>query len=163
MSFRVLPIATNNGAGDQIVYPFSVLKTTTNDGGSSILKITVTPGVVNNIVPNNMFDSFSATIQGDFYVKLTINTDGQKISTVSIKVGTDYPITQQPTPFALPSYFEILLAIIHNGAIFRTIGNGSIFTAGTQTYITTVDNPQAGVLPYTPYFVWDLSNTNVTV
>lgn len=155
MSFRYLPVRTE-GTSQQITYPFSVGKTKGITPGSYL--ITIAPGTVNNFIPSNAFQKFPINGTGIFYVKLAVFTDGGNVNAVTIIVDQSQPVRQEPTPFGLPAYLEILIALISDGNIFRTINNGSLSLSGQQLFITGVNPPaQPGELTYTSYSIWSIS------
>jgi hypothetical protein len=136
--------------------PFSV-SVASISGDPSDVSVSVRPGTANQFVPDNIFDAVTVANTGTFYAKLSIETDGQNITSCSINVDDSVPDQQAATPNALPSSFDILLAIIKDGKPYQT-QSGSLSIVGYQTFIVDADPPaDPGQLTYTPYFIWQIS------
>jgi len=118
------------------------------------LTATITVGTVNQFVPTNAFDSFTIDATGTYYVKASIESDGQKITSVEYNVDTSIPDNQTPTPFSLPTSFDILLAIVYNGRVYRTIDCGSVSLSGQEQFRVDKTSADPGSLPYSAYYVW---------
>lgn len=131
--------------------PFTTKLKTVDDE----LVATVTPGTVNGLVPSNLFDDFLISDSGTYYVKVAALTDGTAVTSVSLAVDTSEPEGQVVTPFSLPTYVEVLLAIVFNGRVFRTIACGNVELQGHEEFKEDKNPPaQPGELTYTPYYRW---------
>lgn len=113
--------------------------------------VTVEPGTLNNFLPDNWDDEFSAT-DAMHYAKAVITTDGRQQTGLSIAIDTTAPQAQAPQEFAVPTTIELLFGIIIEGTAFRTIS--SSFTASPKLWLTTEKQspPQPGELPFTQFF-----------
>jgi len=139
--------------------PFTVT-TAPVSGDTTSLHVSVTAGTVNSLLPSNNFDTFTISTTGLYQVKVRAlgDGDGKDITSCSLLVDTDPPEVQVPTPFALPSTVDILIAVILNGTVYRTIGCGSIQLTGTQEFITNPESPaDPGMLNYIAYYAWAAS------
>lgn len=127
-----------------------------SDPTSLIVKIS--PGTVNQFLATNMFDTFPVDDTSTYYVKATISTDGQNVTSWELNVDTSTADTQNATASALPTSFDVLIAIIDSGKVYRVIGPGSIGVNGHEEFITDKDSPAGpGELPYIPYYSWEIS------
>jgi len=150
---QITVIAGAGGAGDG---PCPFETSTTISGGTA--KVIVLPGTVNQFIATNAFATFAVDKTGTFYVKASIVTDGQDVTSFSIAVNGAEPNTQLATPSSLPTAFDVLLAIIKDGVAYRTIGCGSIAATPAQAFITDKPSPAGpGELTYIPYYVWEIS------
>ena len=137
--------------------PFSVaLNAVAGDPAS--LKVSVSPGTVNQYVATNVFDTFTISTSGTYYVKAGVETDGQDVTSFTIYVDTSEPDAQTATASSLPSSFDVLIAIIKNGKAYRVLSCGSIILNGHEEFRTDKDSPAGpGELTYIPYYVWQVS------
>lgn len=134
--------------------PFKITATTT---GASV-KISVSPGTANQYIATNVFATFTVSKTGTFYVKASIVTDGQNITSFSITCNGTEPNYQSATPSSLPTAFDVLLAIITNGIPYRTLGCGSIVATPAEAFRTDKPSPaDPGELTYIPYYIWEIS------
>lgn len=77
--------------------------------------VNIWPGTVNGIMPENMYEEFQISDESTNLIKLTIDSDGSSITSVTINVDSSQPDYQLATENALPSGFDILVGIIKNG------------------------------------------------
>ncbi len=119
------------------------------------IDVTFSPGTLNSLLPDNIFDTISIANTGLFYVILSATTDGHTVTSCSISIGTDPVGAQDPTPFALPTTFQVLLGIINDAVAYRVIGCGAITLMGRLQYTVEKDPPADPGLPtVTEYFNW---------
>jgi hypothetical protein len=133
--------------------PFDVSLATTETPGT--LSATLRPGSVNELLPTNIFDGFDVSSTGLFFVKLLVTSDGEKITSSEVEIDGDEPEPQTPTPFALPSSLELLVAVIEDGTEFRTMSCGSVTLSGHEEFVTDKSPPaEPGESTVTPWYVW---------
>jgi hypothetical protein len=133
--------------------PFAVT-TVPISGDDSSVTVKVTPGTMNSLVPDNMFDSLTATIDDVNYVTLDVTTDGQNITNYEIDCSTDAPDGQNAVANALPTTFDICLAVIQSGKAYQA-QYGSFTVYGTNTFTVNATEPVEPGLPVTtPYYQW---------
>jgi hypothetical protein len=140
-------------------HAFQILTSQNLQGG---LLLSITPGTVNNIIPNDIFQiednkielkKFSYSKNSITYVKLKCATNGKSINTVNINVDNQIVEPQTPTPFGLPSSFEILIGIVYNSQIYQIV-NSSLTVAGKVQYLESKNSATPGTLPFTVYLIW---------
>lgn len=146
-------------SGGTFACPFTVLLNAVS-GDPTSLTVSVSPGTVNQFVPTNLFDTFTIASTGTYYVKAGIETDGQDMTSFTIYCDTSKPDSQTATASSLPTSFDVLLAIIKDGKVYRVITCGSISISGYQQFITATDSPAGpGELNYIPYYIWQVSTS----
>lgn len=120
-------------------------------------KINVAAGSMNNLIPDNNFADFDFTVSDLIYVIATGTSDGKKITSVTLNVGTTAPTPQVPTASSLPTSVDILIAVVVAAKPYRVIPCGSITLNGAEQFITDTSSPaEPGQLPYIPYYVWSM-------
>lgn len=128
------------------------------DGDPDSLTVKVSPGTVNQFVATNMFDTSTVSDTGTFYVKATVETDGQDVTSWEINVDSSEPDAQSATASSLPTSFDILIAIINDGKVYRVLSCGSITLTPVLAFITDKDSPaDPGELTYIPYYLWQVT------
>lgn len=141
------------GAGAEIC-PFTTTAGAIVDDPDNV-RVQVSPGKINELIPTNCFDGFTVAKTGVFFVKSGVVTDGASVSSNTLAVDGTPPVPQVPVPFALPASVEVLLAVIKDGKPFRTIGCGSIQLNGHEEFVTDKSPPaEPGQLTFTPYYTW---------
>lgn len=119
--------------------------------------LTFRPGTVNNILPSNIFEEITWPSESEeaVMVKIQISTNGQAVTGAEIVVNTTAPESQEPTPFYLPSSFEVLIYVIYNGVATRIISCGSLSFYGTEQFrISPEPAAVPGQMTYQPYMIW---------
>jgi len=118
--------------------PFDIVLGGTADSPS----ISLWPGTVNGIMPENMFDTFTVDATSLWYVKATVDTSGGAVQSVSINVDTSSPDVQTPASDDFPTGFDVLLGIYKKGSIYNVAGGNVTLTANQ---INTYDGSWQGV------------------
>lgn len=143
------------GAGTVVTCPFDA---TIAPATGTNINVTLRAGTVNNLLPDNMFTTFTVDSTSIIQVKATATTNGQAVTSVTLNVDTTAASVQTPTPFALPSTVDVLISVIVNGIAYRIIPCGTINLVGQQQFITDKSPPATpGTLNYIPYYTWELS------
>jgi len=137
--------------------PAFTVSTQAISGDASNISVNITPGTVNQHVPDNMFDSLTCATSGTFYAKIGVTTDGQNVTSCSLSCDDSTPVAQNATASALPSNLDILLAIVKDKKVYQTQA-GSISLVGNQEFITDKPEPaNPGELTYIPYYTWAMA------
>ena len=144
-----VPVAT--------IYPFTITATTNAEDDTNI-DIRVSGGTMNQFLPTNITTVFTVPFTDLTFVKLIGSSDGEKITSCFLEVDENAPNAQTPTPFSLPTAPEVLLGVVFEGEVTRTIGFGSVVMGGNLEF-TVEKTPAAGPgeLTYTPYYAWRAS------
>ena len=152
----VIQTKPGSGGSSAIPCPFDVTVKAGAGNNDKIANVRV--GSVNQLVPDNYKQDFHFDPTGDdIQVKVKVNTDGAKVTSCTLVVDSSDPNQQTPTPFALPSEVEILVAVIIDGTPYRIIPCGSIQLVGQEQYKTDKETPaEPGQLQYTAYYSWVL-------
>ena len=149
----IIQTKPGTGGSSLIQCPFDA--TVTTDPTTKNTTVTVRPGTVNQLLPDNINEPFTVDISNDIKIKVKALTDGTQVTSCTLSVDDDDADTQTPTPFALPTSYEIVTGVIIDGKYYRTIPCGSIQLVGFQEYILDKDPPaDPGQLQYTPYYKW---------
>ena len=118
--------------------------------------IRVRPGTLNGILPTNWDDEFEVSGTGLHYAKAVITTDEQSITEVSIAIDTQEPEVVEPVKFALPETVEYTFGLFAEGAVYRTIGPGSITLTPDQWLVAAADpTAEPGEPTYDIYYKLD--------
>jgi hypothetical protein len=118
--------------------------------------IRVRPGTLNGILPTNWDEEFEVSGTGLHYAKAVITTDEQSITEVSIAIDTQEPEVVEPVKFALPETVEYTFGLFAEGAVYRTIGPGSITLTPDQWLVAAADPPaEPGEPTYDIYYKLD--------
>jgi hypothetical protein len=108
------------------------------------------------MVATNIFDTLTASKTELSFVKLAISSDGQNVTSFTINADSDTPNGQEATSNALPSSFDIPLAIIQSGRAYQ-LQDGSLQLFGVQSFTVDADSPvDPGMSTTTSYFVWQV-------
>jgi hypothetical protein len=134
--------------------PFEITVSSKADNPSQLI-ITVAPGTINNILPNNIIEGgklkeFSGSTGSMQKILLQAFTNGKIINSAIIKIGTSDPKTQAPVAFGLPSELEVLIGVVYNQTVYQVVSSSLYFGARIQ-YVTKSNDP---VLPFVPYLIW---------
>lgn len=119
--------------------------------------VTIAPGTVNNILPQNIIDKkgvlteFKISLDTLNYVKLLFNTNGKSINSAKISVDSKVITQQVAAAFSLPTIAEYLLGVVYNGQIYQLIST-NLNLGGKVQYVLKATEP--GALPFVPYLTW---------
>lgn len=150
-------LVTNGQAAAAESCPFTVSLTPVS-GDPTSLTVSVSPGTVNQFIATNVLDTFTITTTDTYYVKASVETDGQNVTSFTISVDTDAPDAQTATASSLPTSFDVLIALISDGTVYKTLTCGSIILTPVQAFITDTGSPaEPGELTYIPYYIWQVS------
>lgn len=157
---------TRNGGGTSLTIPRGA-----GGGGTNLLpfdinafsgeagwQATVQPGTVNQLLPDNMYDTFSIDGTSLWRCIATAYSDGESITACHLTFETNDPDPQIPTPFTLPGEVGLVVGLVRSGEAYRTIGEGSLILAGNEEYRTEREViAEPGELTYIPYYAWTAS------
>lgn len=148
----ILPKGSSSGGTS---CPFTVSIAPNAASPTTDIDVTITPGTLNQLLPTNIYDTFTIAKMGTFHVKLVASTDGEKVTSGAIEVDSTAAAATSPTPYSLPTTFDVTLAVIKDAASYRVIGCGSVSLFGRMQY-TVEKSPAAGPgLPtVTEYYNW---------
>jgi hypothetical protein len=127
------------------------------DGNPREYIITIAPGTVNNILPQNIIDKkgvlteFKIPLDTLNYVKLLFNTNGKSINSATISVDAKVVTQQIAAAFSLPTTAEYLIGVVYNGQIYQLIST-NLNLGGKVQYVLKATEP--GALPFVPYLTW---------
>jgi hypothetical protein len=119
--------------------------------------VTIAPGTVNNILPQNIINSegvlteFKISLNTINYVKLLFNTNGKSINSATVSVVSKVVTQQVAAAFSLPTSAEYLLGVVYNGQIYQLIST-NLNLGGKVQYVLKATEP--GALPFVPYLTW---------
>ena len=169
-TFRKLPGGTEivvtgsrgGGGAFQAAHPFQIRSTkkpSEDEEESNEYIVTVSPGTINSLLPDEIFDAESIkqhTIPKDAlrHVVLNAQSDGQQITTATISLEPTAPEPQSPVIFGLPAQADFLRGVVYNSSVYQVITD-NISVTGKQQFVTEKTAPaQPGELPYEVYYVW---------
>lgn len=113
----------------------------------------VWPGTINNLVPTNILTVFN--VASTINAILTVNTDGVSVTSASVGfTGTD-PSVQAAELGAAPAIFEILLAKIVGGRVFKSLKCGNLMASPDHVMDKEkATPPNNGGSLYDKYYQW---------
>lgn len=117
--------------------------------------VTLVPGVVNNLLPTNMFSTLSAPASGTRYVVLTVGTSSGEVTTAVLSIDSSAP---DPLPVELstpPVALALLIAVIIDGVAHQIV-RGNISLTAKEAFRVDRESPaEPGELPYLSYWTWE--------
>lgn len=147
----LIPVRLGGGTKEKS-YPFDVSIIPGSGAGQYI--VTVSPGTMNQLLPSNIFNEFTCggAVQ---QLKLRGYSNGRSITSCQMILDASGAAQQTPTPFALPSQVDVVVAVIVDGVPFRTIAPGSVTLTGSLQFTTTRDTGgDVSELNATSYYAW---------
>ena len=130
-------------AGNYASPAFSKLPFDISPGGtSSAPTITLWPGVVNGILPGNIYDTFSVDATSLWYVKAACTSDGTQITAATMHVDTAAPDIQTPATDAMPSEVDVLVGLYKAGMTYNIFQGNVTLTPST---VSSADGHYSGV------------------
>ena len=160
MSFISRRIQSRGGtiaAGSPIV-PFTVSFNPTDDS------ITIQPGVVNQLLPSNMYSGannspiFVLGAPTVYYVYLVCSTNGQSVTACPLSISVTPPSAIGNTSASAPATFHLALATVIGNVNNRTVyqhNTGNADVLAKQSFLvgkTGTINP--GQEPFDRYYTW---------
>jgi hypothetical protein len=166
-TFRKLPggteitVAPQRGGGGtpQVTHPFQITSFADPEGSpeSPTYLVTVQPGTINNILPENIFSGgiglteFSLPRNVLRYVCLSATSNDGSISSCTLSVDSSVPSQQTAVANTLPSSFKVLLGVVYNGTVKQ------IATDNLRAYGIILFNTYDGTQNRN-WYVWTWSN-----
>lgn len=133
------------------------LDTEAPDPESADRIVTVRQGVVNNLMPTNMFSELAVAPTGMWFVVLAISYATTGVVSAELIVTDAQPSPDAVAEEAPPASHDILIAVIHEAVVYQ-IRRGNINVTTTKAFSVTKEPPiDPGELPYTTY--WRLAVT----
>lgn len=118
-------------------------------------KVKVAPGLVGGILPSNWEAEF-AVGNGLSYMVANCQSNGKVITSASISNSTSAPQQQTPGLNTAPSSFDILFAVVKDGAAIRTMRGGHIAINPVISLSLSKPSPTPGLNVLDRYYVWGL-------
>jgi hypothetical protein len=118
-----------------------------------IYLVRVQPGTLNNILPSNWDEQFTANKDTTYFAFAQVATDGLAITGVTIQFDTTPPSLQSPEKYGIAGSVDILFGVFRNGGN-RVIGNGNIAVNPDRWLLASADPAAApGESPYDIYYL----------
>lgn len=137
----------------ETLHPFKINSLADGDN----FTVTVEPGVINNILPSNVFNGgvglteFSVPADSLRYVCLAAQSSDGVISSCTLSVDSAIPPQQTALANALPASFKVLLGVVYNGTVKQ------VATNNLRAYGTILFNTYNGT-QNRDWYVWTWSN-----
>ena len=150
-----LAASTGGGGFQEQTHAFKINASSPEEGS---YELTVDPGTINSILPNNLFDGGELTTHTYSenqvtHVILTATTDGEQVTSALIEVSGEAPQAQTPVVFGIPTEAKFLLGVAYNDTVYQVVTD-NITAVGKQMYIKNITGtPQPGQLAYEIYYV----------
>lgn len=130
--------------------PFDV---TGSISGTSLV-LSVAAGMVNGVIPSNIFNTLTTTTSGVKYVVVNCETDGKNVVAASCAVVTSLPVPQASTLNVAPPTFGVMIAAITGTEIAKTIACGNVTARVSPTVQVDSVTYTAGNRNYSQFFSW---------
>jgi hypothetical protein len=104
-----------------------------SSSSSSSPQIQIWPGLINGVMPANMFSTFTVDATSLWYIKATVDSDGSSVTGVTLNVDTDTPDVQKSADGELPTGFDVLVGLYKASMAYNIVGKNVTLTA-TQTF-----------------------------
>lgn len=117
--------------------------------------LTLRPGTINQVLPSNMFSTL--TLPGGSYTRyivLTATCSSGEVTSAALSVETTQPVAPGVDAGSPPASFAVLLAVIVDGQVFRTIAPGSLQAQVVESFRADKASPTFGLSPYDIYYTW---------
>jgi hypothetical protein len=147
------------GGTPQVTHPFQITSFADPEGSpeSPTYLVTVQPGTINNILPENIFSGgiglteFSLPRNALRYVCLSATSNDGSISSCTLSVDSSVPSQQTAVANTLPSSFKVLIGVVYNGTVKQ------IATDNLRAYGIVLFNTYDGTQNRN-WYVWTWSN-----
>ena len=117
------------------------------------LKVSVSPGTIGGILPDNWSEEFSVNEDETKYVKIKITSGEEGVDSATILLEDSEEVTNEYEKDKPPTNFTFILGII-NGRNYSMTTNTHIFVSPVVAYYEEKDDAKAGEMPYTIYYGW---------
>ena len=134
------------------ILPFDVLFTSTG----VTTQFRLYPGTVNGLLPSNIFTDVTFTGTGTEYIKLACVSDTFRVTAVDVTCNSTAPVLPAPTQNAAPASFDILVAVLVNGALFQ-IWEDNAIARPLLTYMLAKTAPTPGQPAFDLYYSWEIA------
>lgn len=131
--------------------------TPNQNGDYSSYEFSVWPGVINGIMPPNLFDggelakfTAGASVQN---VILKCTSDGKGITAATVEVSGTVPSPKPAVKFGLPNELNILLAVVYKSSVYQ-IESTSLQATPYTVGIAEKNNVTDGQYPYDVFLNW---------
>ena len=126
-------------------------------GDFSSYEFSVWPGVINGLIPSNLFDggklrkfTSNATLNN---VLLKCTSDGKELNACTIEVSTSLPSPDAAVLYGVPSNLNIVLGAVVKDAAFQ-VEFDNLSATPQMVYIKEKSSVAAGEYPYEVYLNW---------
>jgi hypothetical protein len=143
-------------------HPFQIKsfpKPADNDEETDTYIVTVLPGTINSLLPDDIFDGETIKqheIPKDAlrFVILDAETNGKQITAARVELLAAAASPQEPQPFGLPVTAQFLIGAVYNSSVYQVINTNVTVAAKQQAVISKTSPAEPGELPYEIYYVW---------
>jgi len=142
---RIKAIASGGAAEEN--EPFDVIV-------SSSTTITVWPGNINQLAPSNIFSTIAYTPGSTAYIKLSVTTDGRKVTAATVGTSATPISPIGVTESLAPTSFEVLLGIVVSGTVYQVWPGGNMVATISNQLTEDKASPVAGQTPYKYWYTW---------
>lgn len=149
---------TGGAAGSSRRLPFDLILTARED--SALYDLDLWPGTLNQLVPTNMFSTFTYNPTTSVFVSLACLTNGKQVTSCSIEVGTSAPSVIGVLENAAPSSFSVVLGVVLGDGTVGTvqqIQNGNFTAATEQALVQEKASPEVGLSPWIYWWTWEVT------
>jgi hypothetical protein len=169
-TFRKLPGGTeivvsppgSGAASISAAHPFQIksfIEPTEGDEEPSQYLVTIFPGTINSLLPDQIFDGSTIkqhTIPKNSlrFVVLDAQSNGKQFTSAEIQIVNSAPSPQNPEPFGLPASAQFLVGAVYNSSVYQVINTNLSLTAKQQLVTSKLTPAEPGELPYEIYYVW---------
>ena len=130
--------------------PFDV----TASASGSDLAISVLPGLVNGVLPSNIFTTLTASSSGKKYIVVSCDSNGKNVTSASMAVETSIPTAPLATINSAPTQFKVIVAVVSGSSVYKTIPCGNILARVSPSIQENTTTYSAGARNFNIYYQW---------
>lgn len=124
--------------------------------------VTLYPGVVNQLLPTNMFDVMNQGIESTQYIILTCESDGYSVTSSTWSISSSPNVPVDATVNTPPSEFTVLIGVIFYNSGPGTISvyqiiNNNIIAAPEEWIRDSNPDIEPFGLAYEIYYYWNIT------
>lgn len=147
--------ALNEGAGSGSSGPCPFDMTLSVEGGN--YRLTVYPGTINGIVPDNYLSGILISQGGAHYIYASCTTSNGSITSVTLESSTTVQTPSLPTLNYPPTTLKVLVGIIIGSTEYKVANCSNFTVSSVEVFRLPKASPVQGMMPYDIYYNWNIA------
>lgn len=145
----------NEGAGGSSNAPCPFDMTLTAEGSN--YRLTIYPGTINGIVPDNYLSGILISQGGAHYIYASCTTSNGSITSATLEAYSIPQTPSLPTINYPPSTLKILIGIIIGSTEYRVANCSNFTVSSVEVFRLSKASPVQGMMPYDIYYNWNIA------